>query len=276
MLLTIDRELSQGPSLALSRLTRALTLRGETVRELGSPDEEPSLLIPLPSNRFLIAGLTYALLEAARAIEVAPTTQGSSLREGLANPSVLDHIPAEIGSPHLSWRSMQLFLCNRELRRRFGETASAVEQLYAEGSQILPLLTTVLQMSASLWTFWPERYAGRGLDEDAKIEPSDPTQFYRIDEYAVDILEGRLSGKWTPLQVSHLLREVAAKTKAAIGRIDATTTELRYTCLDFSILSKLAEYHAGRMEAATSMALFRRTLEPGLLFFVLEHLKLCR
>ena len=34
---------------------------------------------------------------------------------------------------------------------------------------------------------------GPSLDEDAKVEPSDPAQFYRIDEYVVDVLEGRTS-----------------------------------------------------------------------------------
>lgn len=640
MLLIIDREFGPGPSLALSRLTRALDSRGETVRERGSQGVEPSLLIglaghseavdtalagagmqcpnlpesivlsPLPSKQFLIAasderGLTYALLEAARAIEVAPPIAGARLRQELANHSILDHIPAEIGSPHLSWRSMQLFLCNRELERewfyneehwedyldqvalyrynnlsltfghqiaymsppypfmfelsqfpdvhapdftpeqrrgrlnilrfissaaqrrglhftigiwsqhahdygepmvegltseiladynaaglarvlaecpdidgvqfrmnvesgvdeahqaeffepqfraiaacgrpvrldlrakglaectielaqrlvpnsvvstkhwcehlgmpysmpaiqqkdhlsyrrygtwdllrkprtyplihrlwsagsqrvllwgqpdwvrrfvrscsasgngfevmapltnkgvrdrqpawiaysdpsayrlhvhererfwlfhllfgrlgydpdaspetwrrelrhRFGEAASAVEQLYGVGSHILPLLTTVLQMSASLWTFWPERYAGRTLEADAKVEPSDPTQFYRIDEYVNDVVEGRLCGKWTPLQVSHLLREMAGNTKGAIGLVDSDSADLRYTCLDFSILSFLAEYHAARLEAATCMSLFRRTRMPGLLTLVLQHLELCR
>ena len=167
-------------------------------------------------------------------------------------------------------------LCRRELRHRYGETAGDVDQLYSVGSQILPLLTTVLQMSASLWTFWPERYAGRSLDEDTRIEPSDPTRFYRADEYVKDVLEGRLSGKWTPLQVASLLRELAGKTRLAIARIDQSTTELRYTCLDFSILSHLAEYHASRMEAVTYMELIRRTKEPGHLPSVRQHLEKSR
>ena len=167
-------------------------------------------------------------------------------------------------------------LFRRELRHRYGESAGDVEQLYSVGSQILPLLTTVLQMSASLWTFWPERYAGRSLDEDARIEPSDPTRFYRIHEYVHDVLEGRLSGKWTPLQVASLLRELAGKTRLAIARIDQTMTELRYTCLDFSILSHLAEYHACRMDAVTYMALYRRTKDPGHLPSVRQHLEQSR
>ena len=154
MRLIIDRKLGPGPRLALSRLNRALASSGETERDLSSPDEEPSLLIglaghseavdsalarsgiqcpdlpesvvlgPLASNQFLIAGsdergLTYALLEAARAIEVASPTARASPRQERAKPSILDCIPAEHASPHLSWRSMQLFLCNRELEREW-------------------------------------------------------------------------------------------------------------------------------------------------------------
>ena len=167
-------------------------------------------------------------------------------------------------------------LWRRELRHRVGKAAGATEQLYMVGSQILPLLTTVLQMSASLWTFWPERYAGRSLDEDARVEPSDPTRFYRVDEYVEDMLKGRLCGKWTPLQVAEHLRQLAGKTRTAIALIDQTTTELRYTCLDFTILSHLAEYHASRMAAGTYLALYRRTDKPGLLPAVLQHLEQSR
>ena len=148
MQLVIDRELTSGPSLAVRKLAGMLNLHGETVRVVGAAGEEPSLLIgraessdvvamalarsglkcpsapesvllsPLSAHQFLIAGsdergLIYAILEAARAIQVASPT------EGRASASILDSIPTEIGSPHLSWRSMQLFLCNRELEREW-------------------------------------------------------------------------------------------------------------------------------------------------------------
>ncbi len=167
-------------------------------------------------------------------------------------------------------------LWRRELRHNFGKETDAIDRLYSVGSQILPLLTTVLQMSASLWTFWPERFAGRGLAKDARVEPSDPTRFYRVDEYVKDILEGRLCGKWTPLQVGNLLRELAESTRLAAADIDQTLTEMRYTCLDFAILSKLAEYHASRTEAVTCMELFRETQEAGYLPPVLNNLEQSR
>ena len=148
MQLVIDRELARGPSLAVRKLAGMLNLHGETVRVVGAAGEDPSLLIgraessdvvamalarsglkcpsapesvllsPLSAHQFLIAGsdergLIYAILEAARAIQVASPT------EGRASASILDSIPTEIGSPYLSWRSMQLFLCNRELEREW-------------------------------------------------------------------------------------------------------------------------------------------------------------
>ena len=148
----------------------------------------------------------------------------------------------------------------RELRQRFGGAAASVEELYRTGGRILPLLTVVLQHSASLWTFWPERFAGRSLEEDAQVEPSDPTRFYGIDEYAEDARADRLCGKWTPPHVAHHLRRLADRVRsllADLGRVPAEA-ELRHTLLDFTLLMHLAEYHACRMLAAAHLAFFRR------------------
>ena len=152
MQFVIDDELSFSPRLAVDKLNRILNSRGEWVLELDAPGEEPSFLIgladrsdvvgkalataglrcpsapksvlphPLPTNRFIIAGsdergLIYALLEADRAVEVAPADEGASFRRGLSPKAILNSIPTEIGSPHLSWRSMQFFLCRVQCGR---------------------------------------------------------------------------------------------------------------------------------------------------------------
>ena len=164
------------------------------------------------------------------------------------------------------------------MRHRFGKAADSAEQLYHAGSQILPLLTTALQFSASLWTFWPERYAGSSLEEDAQIEPSDPTQFYRIDEYVEDALQNRLCGKWTPPHVAHHLRLLAEQTRGVLAAHDQTApdAELRYTCLDFTLLAHLAQYHAGRLLAATHLALYGKTGESHRLPAVRQLLRQAR
>ena len=151
----------------------------------------------------------------------------------------------------------------RELRHRFGAAAASVEGLYRIGGRILPLLTVVLQHSASLWTFWPERFAGRGLEEDAGTEPSDPTRFYGIDEYVEDALGGRLCGKWTPPHVAHHLRRLAAEVSGILSGVDGDPgePELRHTLLDFTLLTHLAEYHACRLLAAVHLAFHRKAGE---------------
>ena len=163
----------------------------------------------------------------------------------------------------------------RELRHRFGESAAAVEELYTTGGKILPLLTVVLQHSASLWTFWPERFAGRGLEEDARTEPSDPTRFYGIDEYVEDAMGDRLCGKWTPPQVAHHLRRIAAEVCGLLSCFDGGRSdqpELRHILLDFTLLTHLAEYHAFRLLAGVHLALHRKAGETQRLPAVRELL----
>ena len=167
----------------------------------------------------------------------------------------------------------------RELQLRFGEAGGAVGRVYACGSGILPLLTVVLQWSASIWRFWPEMYAGRSLVEDIQIEPSDPTQFYGIAEYAADAAKGRLSGKWTPLQVAQYLKGLSAETHAAIDAVEQSgfrSAEWRGTALDFGMLADLAEYHACRLRAATGLAMQRETGEMGYLPGAVEAMREAR
>ncbi len=151
----------------------------------------------------------------------------------------------------------------RELRVRFGTGAGAVGELYRVGGKILPLLTTVLQYSASMWGFWPEMFAGRSLEEDIRIEPSDPTQFYRVNEYVEDTANGRLCGKWTPPHYAAHLRQLAAETRDALSALGTESPsddpELRGTRLDFAIVADLADYHACRLLATTHLAFYHQT-----------------
>ena len=74
------------------------------------PDAPESLVLHrLSAGGFLICGrdergLMYALLEAAHAVELAAS-----------DVDVCAAIAPAVQSPHLAWRSMQLFLCNRWL-----------------------------------------------------------------------------------------------------------------------------------------------------------------
>ncbi|MFH1568609.1 MAG: hypothetical protein ABIL09_11485, partial [Gemmatimonadota bacterium] len=164
----------------------------------------------------------------------------------------------------------------RELRGRFGAAAAAVEEGFGATGPILPLVTVTQQWSASLWSFWPELFAGRSLTEDAEVEPSDPTQFYGVAEYAADALAGRLNGKWTPWQVARYLRERAEEARRALDGLAGADAgaELPGTALDLLVTADLGEYWAWRLVAVTHLAFHRRTGEAarvGQALTAMEH-----
>ena len=143
MKLMVDTELPRAARWALDELVRALSARGESVQQGAAPGVDPCLTIglagrsaavdqalsasglrcpqepeslvlhPLSPDQLLVAGrdergLTYALLEAVRAVELAAV-----------EASIFDVVLPAVESPHLTWRSLQLFLCNRALEREW-------------------------------------------------------------------------------------------------------------------------------------------------------------
>lgn len=153
----------------------------------------------------------------------------------------------------------------RILQERFGSAGVHVEQAFEAASGILPLITTVFQHSASAWGFWPELWAGEPYWADLRTEPSDPTQFYGMDEYAVVVTRREpLCGKWTPFQTAAWFRDLAAQTRQALERAESSAdlmrnAEYRGMQLDLRMSADLADYHADRLEALTNLCLFGRT-----------------
>ena len=150
--LIIDSQLPRSARWAADALISTLRARGASVQERAAPGAEPCLIIGLagqsaavdqalaasgvrcprepeslvihplgPQDRaeqLVVAGrdargLIYALLEVARAVELAAL-----------EASISDVIHPAVESPHLTWRSLQLFLCNLTLER---------ERFYSEG-----------------------------------------------------------------------------------------------------------------------------------------------
>ena len=114
-----------------------------------------------------------------------------------------------------------------------------VEPGLASASRILPLITTAHGPSAANNNYWPEMYTNMAI-VDAKrkhpysdtpepkrfgaVSPFDPGLFYRVDDFARDFVEGRLSAKYTPLEVADWLDGLAAKaTGSADIEIQAGT-----------------------------------------------------
>lgn len=184
----------------------------------------------------------------------------------------------------------------REFRSRFGDAAEAMEESYHQASQILPFLTTVRLPSASEWSWWPEMDTGDRLREYMHTPPSDTAQFYGIMSwkqtpnwrcekwdpdlpgYVEDAVAGRLRAKWTPLQVSRRLRDLSSHLLQRLARArdqvrDPDGAEFRATRIDFQVLAQLARYHAEKTQAATELAFFEITHEPGRLSRALRHMR---
>lgn len=138
-------------------------------------------------------------------------------------------------------------------------STTSLDAAFDAAGMIMPLITTVLQYSASAWGYWPELFAGRSFIEDVRIEPSDPVQFYGVDTYVTDALRDTLDGRWTPHQIAHHLHTLASATHAAIDRLKATSPVTRGAILDLQIQADLAQFHAYRLVAMTHWQVFEMT-----------------
>jgi hypothetical protein len=179
----------------------------------------------------------------------------------------------------------------REFRHRFGDAAEQMEAAYHSASQIVPLITAARLPSASEWSWWPEMDTGDRLAEYAVTQAGDPAQFYAISTwkrtplwrceawdsnmpgFVEDAMAGRVRGKWTPMQVSQRLEELAQHTLKNLVHADPARPEFRDTVLDMRILAALAQYHAAKTRAATDLAFFNATGEAGRLAHALPEMK---
>ncbi|SDS23803.1 hypothetical protein [Microlunatus soli] len=105
------------------------------------------------------------------------------------------------------------------------------------------------------------------------ISPFDPGLFSSVDEFVDDLVAGRQSAKYTPLEVAELLDGLVRSAQDHLALLDVASTEpdpssgsrtgdhsqLRRTLVDLQILSRLGTFFAGKFRAAVHYAVFRAT-----------------
>jgi hypothetical protein len=185
----------------------------------------------------------------------------------------------------------------REYRERLDGIFSP-SSLYSFTSQTLPLITATRLPGASEWGWWPEMDTGGDLREYARIQPSDPRQFYAIrtwrktekwrweewDEtpgYVEDLLAGKLRGKWTPWQIADRLQQQTHVIERLQSIVNlplrnpqtASTPEYALTKVEVVWLGYLARYHAEKLRAATQWAIYDETGSREALSKARTHLK---
>jgi len=149
-----------------------------------------------------------------------------------------------------------------EFQRRFGAAASDVRAAYEAASWVIPFVTSVRAVSASNFGYWPEMETGGLMQRYASLSTGDDNRFYRLDEYAGDVVTGRVSAKMTPQAMAAKLESLAGRAEEAIGRAAGPSGgEWRSTRTDITVLASLARYHAARIRSAVEYLLFQRSGE---------------
>jgi hypothetical protein len=184
----------------------------------------------------------------------------------------------------------------RYLRKHFGASASNLELALGNASRILPLITTAHLPSAANNNYWPEMYVNhslfdaenRGSYSDTpvprvfgNVSPLDPQLFYRINDFADDLLNNELSGKYSPLEVAQWLDHYAANATEHL--LDGSqkvsnrrAPEWRRLETDVHIQAGLGRFFAAKFRAAVLYRIFEKTSERAALAASLEQYRLAR
>lgn len=176
------------------------------------------------------------------------------------------------------------------LQQVYGEQADAVEQALAPLSRILPLVTVVHGAGASNNGYWPEVYTNLPITDGmyaghyggdtmsppmwGTVSPFDPTLFYVINEWAADVMSGRLDGRYTPVEVADWIDgcvDAARDAVTALNSADSSDPQLRRTAIDTTILSALGRFFAAKFRSAADYSLYQQSQDRAMLESALEH-----
>jgi hypothetical protein len=156
---------------------------------------------------------------------------------------------------------------DHEFTERFGKDAAPyVERGLHRASQILPYITAYCLPPNHFPTTrgWPERQRQDDLPAYANAEPSDIEQFESLRGAANDMVEGGESAKISPSETSQWFAQASQDVLALVKEAEQhagsnPSKEFLSTMVDLKILANLASYHAKRIPAGLSLALYNQT-----------------
>jgi hypothetical protein len=166
----------------------------------------------------------------------------------------------------------------RYLRHQFGAAALPVQSALAHASRILPLVTTAHGPSAANNNYWPEMYTNMPIVDAARphpysdtpspkrfgtVSPFDPGLFSRIDDFAAELLNGKRSAKYSPIEVATWLEDLATSTKqmsVAESKIGSNQgPEFRRLAVDVAIESGLGRFFGAKLRSGVLFSIFEQT-----------------
>jgi hypothetical protein len=186
---------------------------------------------------------------------------------------------------------------HRFLRSEFSEAAESCGKSLMYASRILPLLTVAHSPSVANNNYWPEMYSNIFIiDQEKKpnyhcdgrephtfnaVSPLDPALFYRVDEFADDMVRNQKQGKISPIQTADLLEDLALTAQhylqEAKGKIDnEDNPAFRRWLIDIEAQIGLGHFFANKFRAGTAYEFFERVGDASLLEQALKYYRLAR
>jgi hypothetical protein len=170
----------------------------------------------------------------------------------------------------------------RLLRTQYGAAAAAsVEGALASASRVLPLITTAHMPSAANNNYWPEMYSNMSIADASHpdpygdtpapkrfgtVSPLDPQLFSSADDCVTEWLQGKSSGRYSPIDVAARLEDLAddaarhlteaTSKKRAGASVTADDGVLHRFTTDTGAQIELARFFASKLRAAVLYALF--------------------
>ena len=155
------------------------------------------------------------------------------------------------------------------------QVSLGLEKALESASRILPIVTTTHGPSAANNSYWPEIYTPQPLVDPSKnnpytdtpapktfgnASPFDPQLFAGVSELAAELLEGRRSGKYSPIEAAQWLEDLARSAAAQVAQAGSPATpEMRRMAIDIALQESLGRFFAARFRTGVLYAIYERT-----------------
>ena len=166
-------------------------------------------------------------------------------------------------------------VCQRYLRRTFGESAGATETALANASRILPIITTAHGASAANNNYWPEMYLNQSLVDPASgghpysdspapkvfgnVSPFDPQLFSRMNDFADALVAGEWDGKYSPIEVAQWIEDYAAAATKSLAGTKGNSAEHRRMAVDVTIQAGLGRFFGAKFRGGVLYRIYQKT-----------------
>lgn len=167
----------------------------------------------------------------------------------------------------------------RALTNEFGSAALPVENALAQVTRVLPLFYLAHGVSANCAVYLPEIYTNSFIAKESdwpydtqkpktfgSISPMDPQLFQSPNECGETLINGKNTGKYTPIEVAQWLEDIAETASVNIIEAnnllgaEASNPNFRRIEEDVLILIGMAQFFAAKMRSAV---LWKIYIESG-------------